>query len=578
MKENEIDLKSINDLLDYNFFIPSYQRGYRWDKQQVTDLLNDLYEFAQKEKKKEEFYCLQPVVVKSKGNNWEVIDGQQRLTTIIIILHYFNQTQFKTPKKVFEIAFETRKGSSDFLQNINKAEHDKNVDYYHIYNALEYIKDWFEKKEHDNPAIANEFYPVLINSTKVIWYNINDGSDSRDIFTRINMGKIPLTNAELIKALFLKDDNFEKDSEIIRLKQLEIASEWDRIEYTLQNPEFWLFINKSKNNLSTRIEYIFNLIWEDARKKDIAIFEEIGSDSYSTFRYFNKILNGVSDNHKSHIESVWKLVKDYILTFEEWYNNDKLYHLVGYLISIGANILDLKIDSSTKTKSEFIKSLRKRIKANFKKCQLSELEYGKNNNLIIQLLLLLNIESILSNSKSYARFPFDKFKNENWSLEHIHAQNSDGLVTVSQWNTWLNEHVESLKRIDKKKYSNLIEEIEEQNNSDISKEEFDKLFEKVISAFNEKKTRDSTHEITNLTLLDKDSNSALNKAIFEIKRNRIIEREKTNSFVPICTRNIFLKYYTKFPKQLYYWSNKDRKDYLGEILKTIGNYLPEQEK
>ena len=144
--------------------------------------------------------------------------------------------------------------------------------------------------------------------------------------------------------------------------------------------------------------------------------------------------------------------------------------------------------------------------------------------------------------------------------------------------TWLNEHVESLKRIDKKKYSNLIEEIEEQNNSDISKEEFDKLFEKVISSFNEKKTSDSTHEITNLTLLDKDSNSALNKAIFEIKRNRIIEREKTNSFVPICTRNVFLKYYTEFPKQLYYWSNKDREDYLAEIVKTIGNYLPEQEK
>jgi uncharacterized protein with ParB-like and HNH nuclease domain len=108
MAENSIKLKSISKLLGMNFFIPAYQRGYRWTEQQVKDLLDDIHEFI--EKNKEGFYCIQPLVVKKlerkilemiqdkeqitsleqvenllKGS-WEVIDGQQRLTTIYILL------------------------------------------------------------------------------------------------------------------------------------------------------------------------------------------------------------------------------------------------------------------------------------------------------------------------------------------------------------------------------------------------------------------------------------------------------------------------------------------------------------
>ena len=62
-------LKAIAEFLDGNHFfnIPSYQRGYRWDKKQVEDLLKDIWDFARNdEKKKSDFYCLQPVVVKKK--------------------------------------------------------------------------------------------------------------------------------------------------------------------------------------------------------------------------------------------------------------------------------------------------------------------------------------------------------------------------------------------------------------------------------------------------------------------------------------------------------------------------------
>ena len=106
MNEN-LRLKSIGDILksdtsEYNFFIPSYQRGYRWGEKQVNELLDDISSFS-KNKKEEDFYCLQPIVVNKDNDKYRVIDGQQRLTTIYIILKYFNEVEFKRPKPLFNI-------------------------------------------------------------------------------------------------------------------------------------------------------------------------------------------------------------------------------------------------------------------------------------------------------------------------------------------------------------------------------------------------------------------------------------------------------------------------------------------
>ena len=84
--------KTIGELLDDKFFIPSYQRGYRWTKRQVEDLLNDVWDFITKPGKKEnEWYCLQPIVVKKTNSHYEVLDGQQRLTTIFLILKHLER-------------------------------------------------------------------------------------------------------------------------------------------------------------------------------------------------------------------------------------------------------------------------------------------------------------------------------------------------------------------------------------------------------------------------------------------------------------------------------------------------------
>ena len=112
---------SINQLLKFDFFIPSFQRGYRWDDNQVDDLLEDIWEFFNISNKDEgEFYCLQPIIVKSEKNRYRLIDGQQRITTIYLILSYleFYMKRYKYEK--FKIEYETRIDSKGYLEKYSQ--------------------------------------------------------------------------------------------------------------------------------------------------------------------------------------------------------------------------------------------------------------------------------------------------------------------------------------------------------------------------------------------------------------------------------------------------------------------------
>ena len=213
---NCIEIIEINKLIKNHFVIPSYQRGYRWDKKQVEDLLNDILEFRDKPAKSDdEFYCLQPIVVKkTKNGEYDVIDGQQRLTTIMIILKYLN-------KMTYSINYVSRKGSKDFLDNIcNESQNDisdRNIDFFFMKTAYNVVRDWFETKidELDEPTLGDELYIVLGKKCKVIWYVVDDYANVENVFTRLNIGKIPLTNAELIKALFLQSKLLSSNEEVI---------------------------------------------------------------------------------------------------------------------------------------------------------------------------------------------------------------------------------------------------------------------------------------------------------------------------------------------------------------------------
>lgn len=553
--ENNLNLKTISELLQYKFFIPSYQRGYRWNVQQVKDLLDDVNEFSPREIKDSNdrtWYCLQPIVVKKRDTQWDVIDGQQRLTTIFLILHYLNQGYAENRrKKLFELQYETRNDSADYLEKeLGKRKEDKsNIDYFYISVAYQAVEDWF--KEKGQTFDINGFESKFNHSTKIIWYE-TEGPDSIDIFTRINMGKIPLTNAELIKALFLNSSNFkDTDLEKLRLKQLEIASDWDKIEYALQDDAFWYFLNKKENTLVTRIEFIFELIYDLAKSKE-EVEKQVGFDESSTFRYFN---NRFKNTSEKEITVNWQEIKKHYQTLEEWFADRELYHKIGFLIATGTEIQEVLSAKREHSKTTFKKTLTDKIKSKVN-IDLNKLEYG--NGFVKNILLLHNIQTMLNNANETNRFPFDRYKKEMWDVEHISAIAEQMPTGERHQKDWLAEVSVFIK-----------EETLKIKAENYSKENFEQIFNEVLDYFSESKKYEDINAISNLTLLDAGTNRSYKNAVFPVKRKTIIDREMEGTFIPICTKNIFMKFYNKEVAQMTFWGKNDRAAYEADIKNTL---------
>lgn len=613
-QENTIKETAVGKLLGMNFFIPGYQRGYRWTEQQVNDLLNDINEF---EPKNGSWYCLQPLVVKRlkedtfkrikeeaasldevksllKGR-WEVIDGQQRLTTIYLILACLGVTDKYT------IEYETREGSEGFLKDISKKIEDEaqsNIDFFYMHKAYKTISKFFEEKKNQE-----DFKDKLLNNVKFIWYEIDEGENPVTVFTRLNMGKIPLTNAELIKALFLNRSNFgagEGKNETLRLRQQEMASEWDTVEYTLQNDEFWLFLNQPGDNRPTRIDFIFDLICkQDALKVET---EDIGTDEYRTFRYFYKYFQ----TENADIVFCWKTVKKYFQIFQEWYNDLELYHYVGYLIEQGETVDSLvKEWVSKKTREEFITGIKGKIKESLKNCLDLNKEYETQGNPKTQcrpLLLLHNIQTVINQNKqmenskyglaTFYKFPFHLYKLyklERWDVEHINSNTTNPETDEETQKEWL---VNIYLSADGK----LQDKIKEFFRSE-KEEEKKTLFEDIKKEFpseQEEWSPEEKNKIWNYTLLDSSTNRSYGNAIFSSKRRIIIgkdkgkqipipklqdgqlvmseEKDAPSAFVPPVTKHIFLKYYSSTVGDHNYWTKKDAESYKNNILETLKEF------
>ncbi|GAH45101.1 unnamed protein product [marine sediment metagenome] len=214
-----------------------------------------------------------------------------------------------------------------------------------------------------------------------------------------------------------------------------------------------------------------------------------------------------------------------------------------------------------------------------------------------KIFLLFNILTVEKLSDSIQnRFPFNhykKIKNEGggWSIEHIHAQQSEPMKEDMAIRIWLEDTLKSIENI---QYIEIEKEIMDENgnietsfekkdvntifvnninalldNQKIDIEEFNKLKDELIRLFESS----SVHELDNLALLSKKDNSALNNSIFPVKRNKIIDIEKEGKFIPPCTRNVFLKFYSNSDNQPYYWSKTDKDLYFKAIEKVLNPFL-----
>ena len=611
LRENTV---AINQLKGDHFFVEDYQRGYKWGIQQVQELLSDINEFNRAGI--ESFYCLQPVVVKSDSsapNKYELIDGQQRLTTIYIILQCLGE-------KVYELTYRTRDNSEAFLNNINTIEsisgfdtsvnidtiitpflHNAwmnytktvakeidNVDNLHFYCAYQFIKSWLQSIED-----LETFKTNLLHYTRVIWHE-QSGSDSAEkVFIKFNQGKIELAQAELIKALFVLQINEEKNVELRSFRLNQFAEEWNIIENQLQDDTFWFFVSNdiSDDKKSNRIDLLFDLLKEKPNGSNNKL--------YSYHQYL--------EVYSQKNELVWSDVNDLFNQLYEWYHDRELYHIVGFIIYAGirtiADINSLyvevvsKIGFKHKLKGIIDESFSDE-KKKFNSEYLESIEYGSNNKEIELILVLHNVVNYQF-TDNYYRFPFDRLKLEQgWSLEHIHAQKTDKFEQIEEIENWV-EDIHKLKanyqkdeRISEAGLSELEEKLsavqEKLNEKNITPENGE--LKSRVKALDEKATSYfGKDKLNNLCLLDRRTNSSIGNKFFPLKREVILgidkmtlgeynlvygKNEKTKPFIPLATKHVFLKYFTELGDvQMTFWGSEDRRDYINHIQSGIDKFL-----
>lgn len=615
MKHRTIDPVAIKELICLDFHIPSYQRGYRWTTQQIKELLEDVECFCEKGAKG--IYCIQPLVVKGHGAYWDVIDGQQRLTTINIILSCLNQEKYK-------LQYQTRPQSQIFLNCIlNRTEEEakENIDFYHMIKARNFILRW---KQDKNDEYIKNFTEVLLNKVKFIWYD-TDTQDPIEVFTRLNIDKIPLTSAELIKAILLNRSNFQsgENYERNRLLQQDIASQWNEIEATLQNDEFWLFFHDDVDTQETRIDFIFELMCDQRVLGEPS--EDIGTDRSHVFRYFYGYFHDRKYNEAT-LKIVWEEVKKIYSTLYEWFTHLELYHYIGYLMARPKESTRQK-GNSTAQQALLFRYLTEWNKpgmtlGNFKKYLIGEINKTLNDCADLgkiyeqegcpktqcrPLLLLHNVESVIQQGlivqKEYGqsvftKFPFNLYKMEKWDVEHIDSNTPNDLTSFNEQKEWLlTAYIISTDEQKKEIKKFCLDMQNSDNEKDKEKErkrDFDKLAQKIIPEGNEEEPLNEVEKdmVWNFTLLDESTNRSYGNAIFPAKRRIIIgkeqgvyyptpsfnkekgfevpvERRAKSAFIPPCTKQAFMKYYSPTSGSMVAWTRNDAKAYMKNIYRIL---------
>jgi hypothetical protein len=329
-------------------------------------------------------------------------------------LHTYNDIDINIK---YSIEYTTRKsenghiGSKELLENIDNIDLTStsyNIDELFIKKSYSIIKEWFN----DDKRKMMSFATKLQQDVTIIWYEVDDCEDSVSIFTRLNIGKINLTNAELVKALFLSRGR--KNSEgryagnpygIEEKKQHEIALGWDSMEKELHNEKFWTFItNKKSDDYPVRMELLFDMI-------------EMKPDDESNFYTFNRFYERFKNSNDKY--NTWELIERYMQQLKEWYNDFDLFHLIGFLVATGTTIkslldIALNIDNPIKKSAFRIKVLgmiRERMifkageKDSKEELDYAELNYEQHSEFIHYVLLLFNVETIRQKGDENIRFP-----------------------------------------------------------------------------------------------------------------------------------------------------------------------------
>ena len=229
MSKLNIDQKTIFELFSdkkADFLIPDYQRPYAWDYSECQTLWEDIFNFAFPDNDYSKFdsdsdeYFLGPIVTfVNDYKKMEVIDGQQRLTTLFIIISFMqrNFVDKVITREADILRYSIRDTTDQFLRNkiqtgiLWNSEIDPSQaaskDQYYIMVVAKAVKEWFDN---DDNHLSPE---TLLHDLKLIVNEVDNG-DEENVFASLNGGKVDLDGADLMRAILITRAAKQKYSDI----------------------------------------------------------------------------------------------------------------------------------------------------------------------------------------------------------------------------------------------------------------------------------------------------------------------------------------------------------------------------
>lgn len=590
------------------YSIPPYQRGYKWNTKDIERLLKDINEFSLNEDL-DLFYCLQNITLVECRDSFSVVDGQQRLTTLTVILSYLDEYGLINEKLQYNVRHETEEFLKEYifkpseLKTIHNWEElleiacNKGKDYYYqdifyLFNAYKTVQTWFEA----NPDFVSVMKDKILNHVKLI-VNLPKNIEEQELFENLNGKRVPLDGADLIRALI-----------ITRVAKKEVGDLDDSIK---QN----VLINERRVKIGLMLDRI-NLWWADDNKKNY--FHQFTKESKASDENtisFNDVTYPINNLYKLYVlaygEGVLdmeffekKVIEDGFLeelqllqrTMENWYNDKDLYHLVLFT-SIYArekikeepvlSFKELLCQWKKLYRKDFIRFLKKRIASTevfndlinqSERCkeENEKTAFLENwyDNKLITVSVLLDIISILS-SKNSAYLNARHFKAYKENLEHIFPQTpvGDRIKDKIKQTQILKEYLEIINQSLSEEEKIYIDDCDinwdDQNWKDSIKSRINDKIKKVIPV----------NSLGNMCVLHESVNRGYGNDFFLEKRIDIMRKSQDGYFIRPNVYDAFNKIFLERHdesidmKMMNRWDKSDilaRREY---IIKQISNFL-----
>ncbi len=368
--------------------------------------------------------------------------------------------EVKKGDNLFVIKYETRERSFEFLENIQDREYDGTIDSWHFRVAYKTIRRFFKEYKCDE---KKDFLESLCEKCEVLWHESPDKETK--VFVRLNSGRIPLSEVENVKALFLAqnqtDGLTEEEIEQKEEENKSRAERWYSAEKEARKNGDFIYcvleyidkcdimsIKKGKQEWSVlsddvqRIGVYLKAIMFHKKKE---IYKPVLCEKKKNYLFdyfYRKYEDESMDDEWKKLDKAIRHLSDFASGVFNKNNknsdieieiNRKIFHYLGFLIlQKRYKINDLYTKwLNVGNKEAFAICLGDLVKKDVQPYikRIDDLTYNKDKDRkpLQAVLLLFNLEYLMEKIKSLKPFEFNRFVLEKWNLERIYAQKSESV-------------------------------------------------------------------------------------------------------------------------------------------------------